>query len=140
MAVSTDSLLVHLAAHAEGEADVVRSAMACIESFTERFNARDCEGMDATLHFPHVILSGETLIVWDRPGQHADHFFENLLATGWHRTTYRRQEVVLATSRKVHLLVEYSRDDAAGHPISIHRNLWIVTFEAGRWGIKQRSH
>lgn len=96
--------------------------------------------MDAKLHFPHVILSGENLIVWDKPGQHGDSFFKDLLATGWHRTTYRKKQVVLATSKKVHLLIEYSRDDVSGNPISIHQNLWIVTFDAGRWGIKQRSY
>lgn len=136
----TDSLFIDLAAHGEGGAEAVRSAIDCVEAFTDRFNERDRDGMDARLHFPHVILAGEKLIVWDEPGQHGDSFFKDLVATGWDRTTYRRKQVVLATARKVHLLVEYSRDDAAGHPISVHRNLWIVTFDAGRWGIKQRSH
>jgi hypothetical protein len=133
-------LFVHLAAHTEEGAEAIRSAIECIEAFTDCFNDRDRDGMDARLHFPHVILSGETLIVWDKPDQHGDSFFEDLIATGWRRTTYRRKQVVLATSRQVHLLVEYSRDDAAGNSVSIHQNLWIVTCDAGRWGIKQRSH
>ncbi len=123
-------MFVELAALDEGATEAtreaVRQALACIDAFTERFNARDAEGMDAQLHFPHVILAGETLVVWDGPGRH--------------RTRYRRQEVVLATPTKVHLLVEYSRDDAAGVPLSVHRNLWIVTLDGGRWGLKQRSH
>jgi len=127
-----DTFLVHLETHTEGGAEAARSAIECIEAFTDRFNDRDREGMEARLHFPHVILSGEKLIVWDKPGQQRDSFFKDLIATGWYRTTYRRKQVVLATSRKVHLLVEYSRDDAAGEPISIHQNLWIVTFDSGR--------
>ena len=116
-------------------------ALECVEAFTDRFNARDLAGMDALLHFPHIILSGETLTVWDGPGQLPDTFFDNLTATtGWHRSKYREKRIVLVGPRKVHLLVEYSRDDAAGRPITLHRNLWVVTFDAGRWGIKQRSY
>lgn len=137
-------MFVDLAAHDEGATEAtreaVRQALACIDAFTERFNARDTEGMDAWLHFPHMILAGETLVVWDGPGRHGETFFRDLAATGWHRTRYRKQEVVLATPTRVHLLIEYSRDDATGVPLSVHRNLWIVTFDAGRWGLKQRSH
>jgi hypothetical protein len=50
------------------EAATVAAAIACVEAFTDCFNARDLEGMDARLHFPHIILSGETLVLWDRPG------------------------------------------------------------------------
>lgn len=140
MPTSTDQLFVHLARHAEGQSDAVQRAIECIEAFTGRFNARDLAGMDAMLHFPHAIISGGRLVVWDRPGQHSATFFDELEATGWHHTTYRRQQAVLATPTKVHLLVEYSRDDAAGKPLSVHHNLWIVTFDDGRWGIKLRSH
>ena len=41
---------------------------------------------------------------------------------------------------KVHLLVDYSRDGEGGAVLSRHANLWIVTFEDGRWGVKQRSY
>lgn len=140
MPALTDQLFVQLAHHVEGESDAVRRAIDCIEAFTACFNARDLAGMDAMLHFPHVILSAGKLVVWDRPGQHAPTFFDELTATGWHQTTYRRKQVVLVTPTKVHLLVEYSRDDSQGNVLSIHHNFWIVTFDDQRWGIKLRSH
>jgi hypothetical protein len=34
----------------------------------------------------------------------------------------------------------YSRNRADGSIITQHRNLWIVTWQDGRWGIKQRSY
>lgn len=140
MPVSTDSLFVGLIPQANGGDDAARQAIECVEAFTARFNARDLAGMDGLLHFPHAILSGEKLIVWDHPGQHAATFFDELVATGWHRTTYRDKRTALATSSKVHLVVEYSRDDVAGNPLSVHHNVWIVTLEGSRWGIKLRSH
>lgn len=45
----------------------IAAAIACVEAFTERFNAGDAAGMDALLHFPHVILDGARLIVWKTP-------------------------------------------------------------------------
>ena|SRR5581483_7003491 len=119
----------------------VRAAIATADAFTARFNARDLAGMDALLHFPHVILSAETLIIWDRPGQLPPTFFDDLSAgTGWHHTEYVERRSVLVCVRKVHLLVDYTRNRADGTVISRHQNMWTVTREAGRWGIKQRSY
>lgn len=135
-----DQLFVALASYEEGEAYAVQKAFDCIETFTARFNGMDLAGMDALLHFPHVVLDAGKLVVWDRPGQHGVTFFDELRATGWHRTMYRRKEVVLATPTKAHFLVEYSREDTEGNVRSTHHNLWIVTFEDERWGIKLRSY
>lgn len=122
-------------------AAMTRAAIATVDAFTERFNARDLVGMDAQLHFPHVILSAEQRVVWERPGQMPVDFFERLAATtGWARTVYLAQRPVLVGVRKVHLFVDYTRNRADGSVITRHQNLWIVTQEAGRWGIKQRSY
>jgi hypothetical protein len=121
--------------------EMVRAALATVDAFTDRFNARDLAGMDALLHFPHVILSGESLVVWDRPGRMPAGFFDDLAATtGWHHTAYVEKRPVLVNARKVHLFVDYTRNRADGTVITRHQNLWIVTLDGGRWGIKQRSY
>ncbi len=123
------------------EADMIAQALACVEAFTERFNARDMAGMDALLHFPHIILSGEQLVLWDGPGKLPASFFEDLeRESGWAFTRYVRKNAVLTSPRKVHLVVDYTRNRKDGSPISTHSNLWVVTFENSRWGIKQRSY
>lgn len=120
---------------------MVAAALRCTDAFTERFNARDLAGMDAELHFPHVILSGERLVIWEAPGQLPPSFFDDLAAaTGWHHSTYLDRRAVLVSPRKVHLRVDYARSRADGSAASLHGNLWIVTFEDGRWGIKLRSY
>ncbi len=130
---------VHMSKRIE-HPQAVAAAIACVEAFTERFNARDPAGMDALLHFPHVILDGEKLVVWKEPGRLPPTFFDDLAANGWRRSTYHAKQAVLAAPRKVHLRLEYSRDGEGGAILSRHANLWIVTFENGRWGIKQRSY
>lgn len=130
---------VHMSKRIE-HPQAIAAAIACVEAFTERFNARDADGMDALLHFPHVILDGERLMVWKTPGQLPPDFFEGLAARGWRRSTYQDKRAVLSSPTKVHLVIEYSRDGEGGAVLSRHANLWIVTFENGRWGIRQRSY
>ena len=126
---------------AEEDAVMIAEAVRCVEAFTDRFNARDLAGMDSHLHFPHIILSGEQLAIWSEPGQLSISFFDDLQRdTGWAETQYQHKEVVLVSPRKVHLLVEYTRNRADGTVASRHRNIWIVTLDGGRWGIKQRSY
>lgn len=130
---------VHMSKRVDHPA-AIAAAIACVEAFTERFNAGDAAGMDALLHFPHVILDGARLIVWKTPGQLPQGYFDGLAAAGWRRSTYHDKRVVLSSPNKVHLLVDYSRDGEGGAVLSRHANLWIVTFEDGRWGVKQRSY
>lgn len=119
----------------------VEAALRCIEAFTECFNARDVGGMDACLHFPHIILHGEQLVIWNQPGNLPVSFFDDLERdTGWAGSSYQRKEPVLVSPRKIHLVVDYTRNRADGSAASSHSNLWIVTFDDGRWGIKQRSY
>ena len=122
-------------------ATMAADAIACVEAFSACFNARDLAGMDARLHFPHIILSGEKLMIWEKPGQLPSSFFPDLMAsTGWDHSVYQKQQAILVSPHKVHLLVDYSRNRGDGSIITRHRNLWIVTEENGRWGIKQRSY
>jgi hypothetical protein len=51
-----------------------------------------------------------------------------------------RQASCASEPAKGHLFVEYSRNRADGSIITLHQNLWIVTYDGGRWGIKQRSY
>lgn len=59
------------------ESFAVSQAIACIDWFTDAFNARDLAAMDACLHFPHIILSGERLVIWESAGQLPASFFDN---------------------------------------------------------------
>lgn len=121
--------------------EAIEKSRACILTFTERFNDRDFAGMDGMLQFPHIILSGEKMEIWDTPSRLPDDFFERLsAATGWASSVYEKIDPVLVSPRKVHFLVEYSRRRADQSVITIHKNLWVVTHEQDRWGIKLRSY
>lgn len=139
--MSSDSVFNPPHDQAVDEAAMIVAAIDCVSAFSACFNARDLAGMDAHLHFPHIILSGEQLVVWDKPGQLPARFFDDLeAATGWHQSIYQRKQAVLVSPRKVHLVVDYTRNRRDGSVISAHQNLWVVTQDDGRWGIKLRSY
>lgn len=115
-------------------------ALACLDAFTEAFNARDPAGMDAQLHFPHILLTGGQVAIWKAPGQLPASFFDDLVADGWRRSVYHSRTPVLAGPDKVHVLVDYSREGEGGEVLSRQQNLWILTREDGYWGIKVRSY
>ena len=119
---------------------VIGPASACLDRFTAHFNVCDPVGMDAELHFPHVLMSGADVVVWDAPGEPPSDFFDTLRASGWRETRYETKEPVLASEDKVHFVVTYTRRAEGGVILSTHQNLWIVTRKSGRWGIALRSY
>ncbi len=116
------------------------AALACLDAFTVAFNARDAAGMDAQLHFPHILLTGGQSVVWKTPGQLPEGWFQTLEASGWRRSVYHARTPILVSADKAHVLVDYSREGEGGHVLGRQQNLWILTREAGRWGIKVRSY
>ena len=98
----------------EPRAAEVDAASACLDRFTAAFNASDTSGMDAELHFPHVMLSGAQRLEWAEPGQHPHDFFEKLKATGWALTRYEKKEPVLVANDKVQFVVTYTRRGGRG--------------------------
>ncbi|NML44118.1 hypothetical protein HHL11_10185 [Ramlibacter sp. G-1-2-2] len=131
---------VSASADTTADTEAIAAAAACLDRFTAAFNARDLAGMDRELHFPHVMLSGAEHLVWDRPGQHPANLFSALEGTGWACTRYEEKLAILASADKVHFALRYTRRDKAGSVLSEHRNVWIVTRVAGKWGIALRSY
>lgn len=96
--------------------------------------------MDRELHFPHVMFSGPEQLVWQQAGQHPPEFFAGLRESGWHHTRYETKQPVLVSRDKVHFVLVYTRHAADDTVLSVHRNLWVLTRIAGRWGIAVRSY
>jgi hypothetical protein len=125
-----------------GESDdqLITGAMACLDGFSDQFNAENPAGMDDYLHFPHMMLSGSEVLEWKEPGQLSKDFFAGLRKLGWKETRTLEREVVLVSQDKVHVRVKYARVKADGTVISEHENLWILVRRDDRWGIVVRSY
>jgi hypothetical protein len=124
----------------ESAAELIAAAEACLDGFTACFNAGDAAGMDAHLHFPHVMFSGAERLIWEQPGQLPTSFFDELRQTGWAKTVYEEKQPILVSPEKVHFRVRYTRRTLDGRVLTEHENVWFVTRFAGRWGIALRSY
>lgn len=124
----------------EEESSAITESLTCLQRFSDAFDAEDLNAMDAELHFPHHLLSGEEMIIWEKPGQMPETFFDELRAGGWAKTVCELAKPILVSTNKVHYLWHYSRRSPKGETLSYHENLWIVTKEKGRWAIKLRSY
>jgi hypothetical protein len=137
------SEFIKLVSAISGESDdpaVVAQASACLDRFTAEFNACNLAGIDRELHFPHLMLSGAERLEWRTAGQHPEDFFAKMRSTGWSYTQYESKEAILASPDKVHFVVTYTRRNKQGQILSTHRNLWVVTRIAAKWGIVLRSY
>ena len=122
------------------DSESVQKAMESMNKFALAFETEDIVAMDACLHFPHYLLSGNDVICWDTPGQLSKSFFNDLKDMGFQKTVIDYITVILATTNKVHLKYGYSRIANDGHIISKHDNIWILTKKEGVWGIVLRSY
>ncbi|WP_155500188.1 hypothetical protein [Comamonas testosteroni] len=120
--------------------EALEEASRCLDQFTAAFNALDLAGMDAQLHFPHVMISGSDTLIWSAPNQHPSDFFHRLKSTGWSSTRYESKVPVLSSQNKVHFLVTYTRRSDTDEELSRHTNLWIVVKQNDAWGISLRSY
>ena len=116
----------------------VAAAQAVMQAHITALNSRDQAAIAATLHFPHVRLSGTTLKIWDSE----DTYFADFLARAggdWHHSAFADIRLLRAAADKVHLDAEIRRFAADGSLITSFRSLWVITCEAGRWAAKMRS-
>lgn len=116
----------------------VAAAKAVMQAHITALNSRDQAAVAATLHFPHVRLSGTTLKIWDSE----DTYFADFLARAggdWHHSAFADIRMLRAAADKVHLDAEIRRFAADGSLITSFRSLWVITCEAGRWAAKMRS-
>ena len=116
----------------------VRAAQAVMMAHIDALNRRDDAAIAATLHFPHLRLSGTKLKVWDDKTSYLADFLTRA-GDGWARSEFADIAVVRASQDKVHLDVEVRRFDADDRLLTRFRSLWVLTNEGGRWAAKMRS-
>ena len=127
---------------AESAAEAARSAaVGVMNEFLVAFNARDEAAWADTLHYPHVRLASQEVRVYES----REAFLESAdldafaAATGWRYSTWDSMKVVQDSADKVHVLVQFSRFDAADELISSFASFYVVERVDGRWGIRARS-
>ena len=123
------------------ETDPVGAAMAALDEFMAKFNARDMEAWAKTLNYPHVRIASGAVRVWETPEEYAGRDVFSLLTSeyGWDHSVWDKREVVQSGPDKVHFATTFSRYDKDGNKIATFDSLYIVTLRDGHWGTQARS-
>ncbi len=111
-----------------------------LDRFMASLNACDATAMDACLHFRHVRIAEDKVVVYERPGRNPMDLFERLKAEdGWHHSAWNQHKLVQHGPDKLYLDVRYTRFLADGSVIGVNASLYVLTQQDGIWGIQARS-
>ena len=114
-------------------------ARKAVEAFFDAFNRRDQEDVRKTLHYPHVRLASDRVLVTEAPEDFAIPYEWLEKNEGWHHSSLDACDVVHEGPDKVHFDVRFRRYHEDGSSYASHQTLWIVTRRDGHWGIQARS-
>jgi hypothetical protein len=116
----------------------ITAAMKVLDDFMAAFNARDLAAWDATFNFPSVRLASNKLAIIDA-GDHKPEMFGRGALAEWHHSAWERRAVIHAGEDKVHFDTRFTRYRPDGSVIGGFDSIYVVTKEAGHWGVKCRS-
>ncbi len=117
------------------------AALAVVDEYMSSFNARDPEAWAATLHYPHIRLAGDDLVVTETAEDMALQMDFAAFAErfSWHRSAWDDVRAIQVGAQAVNVALTFSRFDDQDQVLSTFDTLYLVTLEEGRWGIRARS-
>jgi len=116
----------------------IAAATRCLDDFMTAFNARDIEAWQKTFNFPSVRLASNTMVIIEA-GYHQPGMFDRGALAEWDHSAWERREVIHAGPDKVHFDTRFTRYRKDGSVIAGFDSIYVVTCEAGHWGVKARS-
>jgi hypothetical protein len=121
-----------------GHTAAIAAAQRVLDDFMAAFNARDIPAFEATFNFPSVRLASQGLVILNAGDMTAERFTTGALAD-WDHSAWDRREVIHAGPDKVHIDTRFTRYRKDGSVIGGFDSIYVVTCEAGHWGVKARS-
>ena len=119
------------------EDEAVTAALAVMDAHITALNSREQTAIAATLHFPHIRLSGTAIKIWKTE----DSYFADFPARAgddWHYSAFADIRIVRAAASKIHLNAEIRRFTAGDKLPTSFGSLWVITNESGSWAAKMR--
>ncbi len=120
------------------DAEAIRAAQGVLDAFMTAFNARDVAAFEATFNFPSIRLASGQLVTLNAGDMRPERFTTGALAE-WDHSAWDRREVIHAGPDKVHIDTRFTRYRKDGSVIGGFDSVYVITREAGRWGVKIRS-
>ena len=118
--------------------EAVCAAQAVLDAFMTAFNARDIPAFEETFNFPSVRLASQGLVILNKGDMKPERYTTGPLAE-WDHSAWDRREVIHAGPDKVHVDTRFTRYRKDGSVIGGFDSIYVITKEAGHWGVKIRS-
>ncbi len=114
-------------------------ALLALDRYLETWNSRDATRWAGSLHFPHIRPGPGAFELSKTPEQYAAGVdFKQTLATGWHHSEWTSRRVLQVGVDKVHVAGAWQRYTAQGRELTGSVIIYIITNQAGRWGVLSR--
>ena len=115
------------------------AALQALDRYLETWNSRDAGRWATSLNFPHVRPGPGAFELFRTPAQYvASVDFAQTLATGWHHSEWTTRRVLQVGVDKVHVAGSWLRYTEDGRSMVGTHVTYIVTDQAGRWGVLSR--
>ena len=119
------------------------AALVVLESYLDRLNSRDSEGIAELVHYPLIFLQDIELIAFHTP-QDFISYLENTVIKDldyaeWQRSDLENVVVLQSSPNKVHLVMSCDHLNVVGDSCGQQNEFWVITKEDGHWAIRGRS-
>ncbi|MBP1622212.1 MAG: hypothetical protein H6Q07_232 [Acidobacteria bacterium] len=131
-------LMGYISAAGMKESEREAEARRPIDDFFAGFNARDIESCRRTLHYPHVQIAGNDVMILENT-ESFQIDFQALAGEGWTHVTLDSCSMRQSCDDKVHFEVQLSMHKGSESRYATYQALWIVTRKEEIWGIQCRS-
>ncbi len=120
--------------------NIYDECMLILDRFMAALNAHDAAAMDREMHFAHVRIAKDGVVVYPRPGSNPMDLFDKLRSDDdWKYSRWERRELIQFDARKAHFILSYTRFRSDDSVIGTYESLYILTKVEGRWGVQVRS-
>jgi len=114
-------------------------ALVALDRYLETWNSRNGLLWASSLHFPHVRPGAQPFRLTRTAEEYAAGVdFAETQSTGWDHSEWVSREVVHVGLHKVHAAGTWQRYHADGRALAGSAITYIITEQAGRWGVQAR--
>jgi hypothetical protein len=125
-------LMGYISAAGMKESEIEADARKPIDDFFAAFNARNIEGCQMALHYPHMQIAGSDVSILNDP-ESFQIDFQSLANEGWTYSTLDSCTMRQTCDEKVHFEIQLSMHQANDSRYATYQALWIVTKQDEVW-------
>jgi hypothetical protein len=132
-------LMGYISATGMQQSEREAGARKTVDDFLRALNARNEESGKLLLHFPHVRIVGNNVVIWNGPHEYDIRADWLGAAEIWNQVELSFCAVRQDSEDMIHFEIEFSAMDADQSRSMTYKSFWIVTNKDGRWGIQSLS-